>query len=100
MDPLGLAFENFNALGMWRDTERKPADRGAGQADHRREPSAACAELKRILATGHRQDFYRTLTDKLLTYATGRGTEYYDVETIDRIVEPARRERRASSRRC
>ena len=44
------------------------------------------AELKKILAQGHKDDFYRTLTDKMLTYATGRGTQYYDVETIDRIV--------------
>ena len=44
-------------------------------------------ELKRILVTGHTGDFYRTLTAKLLTYATGRGVEYYDVETIDQIVK-------------
>ena len=44
-------------------------------------------DLKRILVTGHRADFYRTLTAKLLTYATGRGPEYYDIETIDRIVK-------------
>jgi Protein of unknown function (DUF1585) len=43
-------------------------------------------ELKRILATKHRVDFYRCLTEKLLTYATGRGMEYYDTETIDQIV--------------
>ena len=86
MDPIGLAFENFNALGMWRDTERKQpiAAEGSlitGETFH------SVTELKRILVTGHRQDFYRTLTAKLLTYATGRGMEYYDVETIDRIVK-------------
>ena len=36
MDPLGLALENFNALGMWRDKERDAADRRLGKADHRR----------------------------------------------------------------
>jgi hypothetical protein len=45
------------------------------------------SDLKRILVTGHREDFYRTLTSKMLTYATGRGMEYYDVETIDQIVK-------------
>ena len=45
------------------------------------------SELKRILVTRHRADFYRTLSTKLLTYAIGRGTDYYDVETIDRIVK-------------
>ncbi len=35
----------------------------------------------------HRQEFYQTLSRKLLTYASGRGTEYYDVETVDEIVK-------------
>jgi hypothetical protein len=43
-------------------------------------------ELKHILATAHREDFYRTLTEKMLTYALGRGLDYYDVETVDQIV--------------
>jgi hypothetical protein len=43
--------------------------------------------LKRLLVTKHRQDFYRCLTEKFLTYAVGRGMEYYDTETIDRIVQ-------------
>jgi hypothetical protein len=43
--------------------------------------------LKRILVTRHRLDYYRCLTDKFLTYALGRGMEYYDAETIDRIVQ-------------
>jgi hypothetical protein len=40
-----------------------------------------------VLAEQHRQDFYRCLTEKLLTYALGRGLEYYDVETVDQIVQ-------------
>jgi hypothetical protein len=43
-------------------------------------------DLKRILKSEHRFDFYRCLTEKLLTYALGRGLEYYDVETVDQIV--------------
>jgi hypothetical protein len=42
--------------------------------------------LKHILVTNHRTDFYRCLTEKLLTYAVGRGLEYYDAETVDKIV--------------
>src|SRR5207245_490284 len=42
--------------------------------------------LKRVLKDEHRSDFYRCLTEKLLTYALGRGLEYYDVEAVDRIV--------------
>jgi len=86
MDPIGLAFENFNALGMWRDTERKQPIAAQGNLITG-ETFNSVAELKRILANDHRQEFYATLTRKLLTYASGRGTEYYDVETIDGIVK-------------
>jgi hypothetical protein len=85
MDPIGLAFENFNALGQWRDTERRQPILAPGKLITG-EQFNSVNELKQILATGHRRDFYRTLTDKLMTYAMGRGTEYYDVETIDGIV--------------
>jgi hypothetical protein len=44
-------------------------------------------ELKHILVTAHREDFYRCITQKLLTYALGRGLEYYDVGTVDQIVQ-------------
>lgn len=85
MDPLGLAFENFNALGMWRATEfQQPLDT-AGQlitGESFTNPN----ELKQLLVKDHAGDFYRTLTEKFLTYALGRGLEYYDVETVDQIV--------------
>jgi hypothetical protein len=86
MDPIGLAFENFNALGMWRDTERKQPIAAQGNLITG-ETFGSVAELKRILVNDHRQEFYATLSRKLLTYASGRGTEYYDVETIDGIVK-------------
>jgi hypothetical protein len=85
MDPLGLALENFNALGMWRETERKqPIDASgkllSGQA------FKDVRDLKKILKGDLRRDFYRCLTEKLLTYALGRGLDYHDVETVDQIV--------------
>jgi hypothetical protein len=86
MDPIGLAFENFNALGMWRDKERKQPIETPGQLITG-ESFESVRELKHILATQHRLDFYRCLTEKLLTYAVGRGMEYYDAETIDQIVQ-------------
>lgn len=91
MDPLGLALENFNALGMWREKEfEQPIDvtgkliTGESFKDIR--------ELKHILVADHRLDFYRTLTEKMLTYALGRGLEYYDVETVDQIVNRLEKE--------
>lgn len=86
MDPLGLALENFNAMGLWRDQERgMPID--ATGALLSGESFTNVTQLKRILATNHATSFYRTLTEKLLTYALGRGLEYYDVATVDAIVE-------------
>jgi hypothetical protein len=86
LDPPGLALENFNAMGMWREKERgQPVD-SAGQLITG-ESFDNIRALKRILATARHLDFYRTLTEKLLTYALGRGLEYYDVETVDRIVD-------------
>jgi hypothetical protein len=91
MDPIGLAFENFNAMGMWREKERNQTIDPAGTLVTG-ESFQGVRELKHILAHEHRDDFYRCLTEKLLTYAVGRGTEYYDVETIDQIVRRLDRE--------
>jgi hypothetical protein len=85
MDPLGLALENFNALGRWRDKERGQPIDASGQL-LTGESFASVRELKHILATRRRLDFYRCLTEKLLMYALGRGLEYQDVQTVDDIV--------------
>jgi hypothetical protein len=86
MDPLGLALENFNALGMWREKERgQPLDTGGKLTTG--ETFEGVRALKRVLKEEHRLDFYRCLTEKLLTYALGRGLEDYDIEPVDRIVE-------------
>ncbi len=90
MDPLGLSLENFNALGMWRETESKqPIDASGTLLSGK--SFKDIRDLKAILKTDHRADFYRCLTEKLMTYALGRGIEYYDVATIDRIVNDLER---------
>ena len=89
MDPIGLAFENFNAMGMWRDKEFDEPIDPAGKLITGQEFKGV-RELKQILVRDHSLDFYRTVAEKLLTYALGRGLEYYDVETLDRIVERLR----------
>ena len=85
MDPLGLALENFNAMGMWRDQEfNEPIDPTGKLITG--ESFTSIRELKQALVKNHYKDFYRTVTEKLLIYALGRGLEYYDVETSDQIV--------------
>jgi hypothetical protein len=86
LDPLGLAFENFNALGMWRDQERELPIDSTGRLVTG-ETFSSVRELKHVLVSNHSRDFYRCLTEKLMTYAIGRGLEYSDVETVDLIVD-------------
>ena len=85
MDPLGLALENFNALGMWREKERGQPIEASGRLSTGEE-FKNFREVKHALVTTHRLDYYRCLTEKLLTYALGRGFEISDLETMDAIV--------------
>jgi len=91
MDPLGLALENFNALGIFRESRPGREIDVSGQLLSG-ESFTNPRELKRILVTERKRDFYRCLTEKMLTYAVGRGLEYYDVHTVDAIVERIERE--------
>lgn len=76
MDPLGFGLENFNAIGGWRTEDGKfPVDASGVMPDGR--AFAAPAELKGILLS-EREAFVRGLTEKLLTFALGRGLERYD----------------------
>lgn len=86
MDPLGLALENFNAMGAFRMTDMNQPIETEGRLMSG-ESFTDIRELKQILANERRGDFLHTLTEKMLTYALGRGMEYYDIATIDRIVE-------------
>ncbi|MDP0490194.1 MAG: DUF1592 domain-containing protein [Verrucomicrobiota bacterium JB023] len=85
MDPIGLAFENFTAIGTWRDRDGKAEIDPSGELVTG-ESFSGVDELKQILATKKRADFHRCLAEKLLTYALGRGVEYYDAPAIDEIV--------------
>ncbi len=91
MDPLGLALENFNALGMWRETERGQTIDATGKLITG-ETFQDIRDVKRVLATNHRRDFYHCLAEKMLTYALGRGLQYYDVHALDQIVDRLERE--------
>ncbi len=85
MDPLGFGFENFDAIGAWRTADSgSPVDSSgvlpSGQTF--RGPK----ELKVILKARDKE-FTRCLSEKLLTYALGRGVEYLDTCALDKIVD-------------
>lgn len=86
MDPLGLALENFNALGMWREKEKDQPIDAAGELVTG-ETFKDIRELKKILREHHAEDFYRCVTQKMLTFALGRGLGYADEHHVDLIVE-------------
>ena len=86
-----MALENFNAMGMWRDTENDQPIDATGQLITG-ETFSNILELKRILKENHQPEVYRCFTEKVLIYAIGRGLDYYDEHTIDQIVEKLEQE--------
>ncbi len=89
MDPLGLALENFDATGMWRDRDRYAGaaiDSSGVLPDGT--PIKGPDDLRAALLRRPEQ-FAQTFTEGLLTYATGRKLEHYDMPTVRRIVHGA-----------
>lgn len=88
MDPIGFSLENYNGVGAWRskdagaaiDTSGKLSDGTTFQGPN---------GLKQLLLTKLREEFIETFTEKLLTYALGRGLEYYDKPAIRGIAADA-----------
>jgi hypothetical protein len=88
MDPLGFGLENFDGIGRWREKEKNRAVDASGTLPGG-ESFRGPLELVKVLSK--RQDaFRRHLARTLLTYALGRGLEYYDACAVDRIVEATR----------
>ena len=88
MDALGFGFENFNPIGQWRDSDGDSPIDASGELPSG-ESFAGPIELIGILRQ-RRDEFARTLTEKLLTYALGRGLEYYDKCAVDGGVDALR----------
>lgn len=88
MDPLGLALENYDAVGRWRTQERGAAIDTSGEL-----PSGDVVkgpgDLIRNLKEKNGPTFTRCVTEKLLTYALGRGLEYYDRCAVDKMMVAA-----------
>jgi hypothetical protein len=87
MDPLGFALENFDGIGTWRTTEgERPVDASGTLPDgtHFTGPDG----LRSILLN-RRDEFVQAVTEKLLTYALGRGLESYDAPAIRAITRAA-----------
>jgi hypothetical protein len=90
IDPVGFALENFDAVGRWRTIEEaKPVDATGGLPDG--STFAGVTGLEQALLD-RPEIFVRTLAEKLLTFALGRGIESYDAPAIRQAVRAARAE--------
>lgn len=90
MDPLGFAFEHFDAIGRWRETDGSFAIETSGTLPDGRSFKDP-ADLRALLKTDARA-FTECLTAKMLTYALGRGLERRDRETVNAIANRVRRD--------
>ncbi len=87
MDPLGFALENYDAIGRFRAAdEGLPIDASGVTPDGMK--FEGLAGLRSVMEK-RRDDFVSTVAEKLLTYALGRGVEYYDQPVIRKIVRDA-----------
>ena len=90
LDPLGFGLENFDGIGTWRDQDNKqPIDASGVLPDGGKFNGPA--ELRKILL-GKSDEFRRCLADKLLTFALGRGLEYYDKCVLDDLTKQLKAE--------
>jgi hypothetical protein len=93
MDPIGFALENFDADGQWRNKQGgdggSPIDTSVQLYDGQQVDGPVA--LRQALLR-YSPQFVRMFTEKMLTYAVGRGVEYYDMPIIRSIVRDAARD--------
>ena len=90
MDPLGFALENFDAIGRWReDDEGAPID---SAITWRGTDIDSPGTFREALLRQGEGELVQTITEKLLTYALGRGVDYLDAPTVRHIVRDAARD--------
>jgi hypothetical protein len=87
IDPLGLALENFDYFGRWRDRYRRraPINSSAELPDGTK--LAGPGGIKRLILEDRHDDFVRQVVSKMLAYGLGRELEYYDEPAIRNIVD-------------
>jgi hypothetical protein len=91
MDPIGLAMENFDAVGRWRTTDEGVAIDASGQLVDGT-PLNGPASLRKAMLD--RQDvFIAAMTEKLMMYGVGRETKYYDMPAVRTVMRDAARNR-------
>jgi len=87
MDPIGFSMENFDQAGKWRTMDTgSPIDASGKLVDGT--PLDGVSDLRNALLS-RPVTFATTATRKLMTYALGRGLQYYDMPAVRKIVHDA-----------
>lgn len=88
MDPIGFSLENYDGIGAWRGKDGNAAIDATGKL-----PDGTVFEgpkgLKALLTSTYREQYLTTFTEKLMTYALGRGLEYYDAPAVRTVIREA-----------
>jgi hypothetical protein len=87
MDPIGLALENYDAIGRWRTTDDGAPIDPSGTLFNGAKVNGPAA-LRQMLAS-RPEVFSGVMTEKMLTYALGRGLEYYDMPAVRQVLRDA-----------
>ncbi len=91
IDPWGIAFENYDALGRWRDQiDGKPVD--ATSRLFNDEPLSGMDGLKRFLLLNRQDQFVGAITHKMTVYALGRPLTFADRAGVETIAAKLRRD--------
>lgn len=89
IDPWGIAFENFDATGAWRDTiGESPVD--ATSTLFNQQELGGIGDLKRFLLDNRQDQFVRAIVHKLCSYALGRPLSFADRSSVDQVTETLR----------
>lgn len=96
MDPMGFALENFDAVGQYRTKDGNYIIDASGELPDGTRVQGAL-QLQQLLVENNKEQFVRCLTEKMLTYALGRGLEYYDKCAVDKIMADLKEDDRFST---
>jgi hypothetical protein len=88
MDPVGFSLENFDAVGRWRKAEEGTRIDASGSLPDGSKFEGVAGLQQALLSRP--EVFAGTFTEKLLTYALGRGVEYYDAPAVRKVLQEAR----------